>query len=371
MATSRRLKRIDSKGDKTMIATTAREPEDDGLRAYIRTVSDSPPLERDEELRHATALAEARENLARLFRELPKGCREYALNGHAGEPDPWPLETLETVYKRVNEFVAANRDSRVNLVPIRRHKRQLDRARDALIHANLRFVPFVVRQLGLFGTHFMDLIQEGNIGLMMAVDRFDPKRGHRFATYAFWWIRQAITRALTESFHLVKFSAYTRERLRTMKKVGQELENDLGRRPTPEEIAERMNLPAKKIRDLIVASQTPRSLESPDRSDREPHVLGIVADSSTPSPLEDTLIRERRERVMAALDRLSPRERQVIRLRYGIGFDNGRTLREIGQILRVSRERVRQIETEALAKIQELHESRTEPTRRPRRCLVR
>ena len=254
------------------------------------------------------------------------------------------------------------------LTEIRHQKRRLDGARDTLIHANLRFVPYVVRQLGLFGAHFMDLIQEGNVGLMMAVDRFEPERGHRFATYAFWWIRQAITRALTDSFHLVKFSAYTRERVRRIQKVSRELEKRLGRRPTPEEIASEMNLPVRKVRDLMVASQAPKPLENTNDHRPEAGVLGVVADKRVPDPLEDTLKRERHEQVLSALDRLSPREKQVIRLRYGIGFDTGYTLREIGEMLRISRERVRQIETDAIIKIQEWHDI---PSRLHRRPLTR
>jgi RNA polymerase sigma factor (sigma-70 family) len=358
------------KPDPRAVAGKSGEANPDGLRDYMQTVTASPPLDRDEEFRHATNLTDARHALVRMFCELPKRCRVFALNGKGPDAKPdhrWPLEHIEATYRRVVEYASANDDPllRTTLSEIRYQKRRLDGARDTLIHANLRFVPHVVRQLGLFGTHFMDLIQEGNVGLMMAVDRFEPERGHRFATYAFWWIRQAITRALTESFHLVKFSAYTRERVRRIQKVSRELENRLGRRPTPEEIASEMNLPARKIRDLMVASQTPKPLENTGDSRPDAGVLGVVADKRIPDPLEDTLKRERRDQVLSSLDRLSPREKQVIRLRYGIGLDTGYTLREIGEMLRISRERVRQIETDAIIKIQEWHDIPSHRHRRP------
>jgi len=352
------------------VAGTRGEVDPDGLRDYMRTVTTSPPLERDEELRHAKNLVDARRALAGMFCQLRGRCRVFALNGKGPDAKPddkWPLEQIEATYRRVIEYASANDDPafKATLAEIRHQKRRLDGARDTLIHANLRFVPYVVRQLGLFGAHFMDLIQEGNVGLMMAVDRFEPERGHRFATYAFWWIRQAITRALTDSFHLVKFSAYTRERVRRIQKVSRELETRLGRRPTHEEIASEMNLPVRKIRDLMVASQAPRPLENTNEDRSETGLLGLVADKRIPDPLEGTLERERHEQVRLALDCLSPRENQVIRLRFGIGFDTGYTLREIGQMLRISRERVRQIESDAIVKIQEWHDIPSRLDRRP------
>jgi RNA polymerase sigma factor (sigma-70 family) len=375
MSARQSLERLDrvEKPDPRAVAGKSGEVDPDGLRDYMQTVTASPPLDRDEELIHAKNLAEARRALARMFCELPSRCRIFALNGngpYAKPEDKWPLEQIEATYRRVIEFASTNEDPalKTTLGEIRHQKRRLDGARDTLIHANLRFVPYVVRQLGLYGTHFMDLIQEGNVGLMMAVDRFEPERGHRFATYAFWWIRQAITRSLTESFHLVKFSAYTRERVRRIQKVSRELESRLDRRPTPEEIASEMNLPVGKVRDLMVASQTPKPLENTSENRPEAGVLGVVADKRALNPLEDTLKRERHEQVLSALDRLSPREKQVIRLRFGIGFDTGYTLREVGEMLRISRERVRQIETDAIIKIQEWHDI---PSRRHRRPLPR
>jgi RNA polymerase primary sigma factor len=334
------------------------------LPIYLREMGQTPLLDRDDEVRLARQLQEAREAIATLIRRLPAECRRYVLENDVRGPHDgyrWPLDRLETACSR---FVAYSRMApqpalATTLERVRRHKRALEEARDALIVANLRLVTHIVKKYGNQGIPFMDLIQEGNIGLMRAVEKFEYERGYKFSTYAYWWIKQAISRAIADKARIIRIPVHISEKVKRVKKVVNELKDQLGRVPTNREIARKLRLSIKKVDEILGVVQDPQPLDSFGSEDEINGVLPFVRDERAVDPLEYALDRELSEKMRAALEVLDEREREVIRLRYGIGRDMRHTLEEIGQVLHLSRERVRQIEAIALRKIEATKESQS------------
>jgi len=226
-----------------------------------------------------------------------------------------------------------------------------DAARAHLIRANTRLVVSIAKKYRCRGLQFLDLIQEGNVGLMKAVEKYDYRRGNRFSTYATWWIRQAVTRALANHGRTIRIPAHLGGRISKLYQVAQELEQELGRQPTAEEIAESMELPAERVRWMLRTSRQPVHLERPVGDESDAELGDFIEDVELPQPAESVASNLLTEEIGEILDQLTPREARILRLRYGLQDGESRTLKEVGEMFGLSRERIRQLEKEALRKL--------------------
>ncbi|SPP99968.1 RNA polymerase, sigma 70 (sigma D) factor [Candidatus Sulfobium mesophilum] len=236
-------------------------------------------------------------------------------------------------------------------------EKEIREAKNALIEANLRLVISIVKKHLGRGLGFSDLIQEGNVGLMKAVDKFEYKRGYKFSTYATWWIRQAITRAIAEQSRTIRIPVHMVEAVNRMVKAIQELVQENGREPLTEEIAEKMKIPVEKVRVMLKISKEPISLETPIGEDEDSHIRDFIEDKSVLSPLDIAMQGDMKKNIDKALSSLTAREQSIIRKRFGLGEDSPHTLEEVGLEFDVTRERVRQIEVKAIRKLR--HPSRS------------
>ena len=227
------------------------------------------------------------------------------------------------------------------------------RAREELIMANTRLVVSIARHYLGRGIPFLDLIQEGNLGLMRAIEKFDVGRGYRFSTYATWWIRQSISRSIADCSRTIRMPVHMHDRLRRLYKTVQDLEQKLGRTPSLTELAHELGINAKKLRWMIEVAQTPLSLDSPYDEDDYNDLGTTVEDTSTPNPSQAASILLLKERVEQVLASLSPREARVLRMRFGLGQERAYTLEEVGQKFGLTRERIRQIESKALRRLRQ------------------
>ncbi|MDD3336594.1 MAG: RNA polymerase sigma factor RpoD [Eubacteriales bacterium] len=291
------------------------------------------------------------------------------------EIDPIPVEELvepEQIDLSVPEGISVDDPVRMYLqeigkIPLLTAEEEIDiaqrmeqgdeSAKQKLTESNLRLVVSIARRYFGRGMLFLDLIQEGNLGLIKAVDKFDYRKGYKFSTYATWWIRQAITRAIADQARTIRIPVHMVETINKLIRVSRQLLQEYGREPTPEEIAKVMNLSESKVREIIKIAQEPVSLETPIGEEEDSHLGDFIPDEDAPAPADAASFTLMKEQLLDVLDSLTPREEKVLRLRFGLDDGHQRTLEEVGKEFQVTRERIRQIEAKALRKLR--HPSRS------------
>ena len=290
---------------------------DDPVRMYLKEIGKVPLLTADQEVELATAMSAGREAKERLAELEESG------------------ETLPE-----DEMAALKKQLKAG-----------ERAKQQLAEANLRLVVSIAKRYVGRGMLFLDLIQEGNLGLIKAVEKFDYTKGYKFSTYATWWVRQAITRAIADQARTIRIPVHMVETINKLIRVNRQLAQELGRDPTPAEIAKEMGISESKVREIIKIAQEPVSLETPIGEEEDSHLGDFIEDENAPAPAEVASNAMMREQLQEVLHTLTPREEKVIRLRFGLEDGQAHTLEEVGKEFNVTRERIRQIEAKALRKI--------------------
>jgi RNA polymerase primary sigma factor len=265
------------------------------------------------------------------------------------------LRELESFYGTTHT------ELRTTIKDIRAGEEEADQAKQELIVANLRLVVSIAKKYTNRGLQFLDLIQEGNIGLMKAVEKFEYRRGYKFSTYATWWIRQAITRAIADQARTIRIPVHMIETINKLTRTSRALVQELGREPQAEEIADRMDMPVAKVRKIMKIAQEPISLETPIGEEEDSHLGDFIEDRGVISPIDHVIVANLKEQTNKVLRTLTPREEQVLKMRFGVGDGSEHTLEEVGRSFNVTRERIRQIESKALRKLR--HPSRSKKLR--------
>ena len=333
---------------------------EDPVRMYLKEIGKVPLLTAEEEIELAQKMEDgvkAAEKVAELKKKL---------EGHSEEEKAELKKELEECSEEEKAELEKELEecSEEEKAEIRKQIEELQEIADIgedskknLAEANLRLVVSIAKRYVGRGMLFLDLIQEGNLGLIKAVEKFDYRKGYKFSTYATWWIRQAITRAIADQARTIRIPVHMVETINKLIRVSRQLLQELGREPTPEEIAEEMNMPVDRVREILKISQEPVSLETPIGEEEDSHLGDFIQDDNVPVPSDAAAFTLLKEQLVEVLGTLTEREQKVLRLRFGLDDGRARTLEEVGKEFNVTRERIRQIEAKALRKLR--HPSRS------------
>ena len=327
-----------------------------GLENQLWRLADKSGVEREEFIKQYRGNEYETQWARRVSRLTGKGWKEFASNNRK------EINALRNEIQQIASETGLDINEYHRIVrTVQKGEREASIAKKEMVEANLRLVISIAKKYTNRGLQFLDLIQEGNIGLMKAVDKFEYRRGYKFSTYATWWIRQAITRSIADQARTIRIPVHMIETINKLMRTSRQMLHEIGREPTPEELSEKLSMPLEKVRKVLKIAKEPVSLETPVGDEEDSHLGDFIEDKNAILPIDAAIQANLRENTTRVLASLTPREERVLRMRFGIGMNTDHTLEEVGQQFSVTRERIRQIEAKALRKLK--HPSRSRQLR--------